>query len=98
MDDRNNIPRLLLKADRAAEVLDTSRTRIYELIASGELESVRLGGTRRIPQAALVDLVERLRAEGSSGEGDLPLGERAALKEHKRAALLGRSSGVRRHQ
>jgi excisionase family DNA binding protein len=59
---------LLLTPERAAERLDIGRTRLYELLASGELESVKVGRSRRIPAAALVEFVARLRAGTSHGE------------------------------
>jgi excisionase family DNA binding protein len=59
---------LLLTVERAAERLELSRTKVYELIADGELESIKIGGSRRVPAAALHDYVERLRAEQSGAE------------------------------
>lgn len=53
--------RLLLTPERAAEQLDIGRTTVYGLIAAGELESVRIGRSRRVPADALVAYVERLR-------------------------------------
>ena len=40
--------RLLLTPERAAERLDVGRTTVYGLLATGELESVRIGRSRRI--------------------------------------------------
>jgi excisionase family DNA binding protein len=54
---------LLLTPERAAERLDIGRTRLYELLAAGEIESVKVGRSRRIPAAALAHYVERLRAQ-----------------------------------
>jgi excisionase family DNA binding protein len=53
---------LLLSPERAAERLDIGRTLLYELLASGEIESVKLGRNRRIPAEALAAYVDRLRA------------------------------------
>jgi excisionase family DNA binding protein len=39
------------------------RSKLYQLMASGDLESVRVGRRRLIPEAALIQFVERLRAE-----------------------------------
>jgi excisionase family DNA binding protein len=50
---------LLLRVDEAAEALALSRTKVYELMASGELESVKLGRSRRVPVSALSDLLAR---------------------------------------
>jgi len=57
---------ILLTPERAAERLDLGRTKVYELMASGELESVRIGRSRRIPADALVAYVVRLRAGDAS--------------------------------
>jgi excisionase family DNA binding protein len=54
---------LLLTPEQASVRLAICRTRIYELMGSGQLESVRIGSSRRIPAAALVEFVERLRSE-----------------------------------
>jgi excisionase family DNA binding protein len=54
---------LLVTVPEAAAALSVSRATIYELLASGELESVRLGRSRKIPVAALEAYVARLRKE-----------------------------------
>ena len=54
--------RLLLKPEEAAEVLGIGRSKLYELLAAGEIESVRIGSSRRVPMKGLHDYVERLRA------------------------------------
>jgi excisionase family DNA binding protein len=53
---------LLVTAEQAATSLSICRTKVYELLRNGELESVRIGTSRRIPAAALAEYVERLRA------------------------------------
>ncbi len=58
---------ILLAPERAADQLSVGRTTIYALIASGDLESVKIGRSRRIPVDALVAYVERLRTQGASG-------------------------------
>jgi excisionase family DNA binding protein len=40
---------LLLTALQAAEMLSVGRTAVYELIASGDLETVHIGRSMRIP-------------------------------------------------
>ncbi len=52
---------LLLTTTEAADLLGVSRTTVYELLNTGQLESVRIGRARRIPRAALVAYVDRLR-------------------------------------
>jgi excisionase family DNA binding protein len=53
---------LLLTITDVAERLGCGRTFVYELIRSGELETVKLGRLRRVPVAALDAWIERLRA------------------------------------
>ncbi len=54
------VVRLLLTPEEAAERLSLSRTMIYELIRTGELQSVKVGRARRIPAGALDDFVNGL--------------------------------------
>jgi excisionase family DNA binding protein len=55
--------KLLLRPEEAAEVLSIGRSRLYELLGRGELASVRIGTSRRVPAEELVRNVERLREE-----------------------------------
>jgi excisionase family DNA binding protein len=52
-------PKLLYTASEAAALLSISRTKVYELMGSGELAFVRLGRLRRLPAAALNEFVSR---------------------------------------
>jgi excisionase family DNA binding protein len=45
--------KLLLRPVEAAEAIGISRSKIYELLASGELPSVRIGASVRVPVEAL---------------------------------------------
>lgn len=49
----NDIERLAYKPIEAAELLGVSRSRLFQLLRSGELESVRYGRTRLIPRSSL---------------------------------------------
>ena len=49
----DGVPRLLLRPEEVAAALGISRARVYELLASGSLPSVRIGRSRRIPLDAL---------------------------------------------
>ena len=53
------MPPLLVRVEEAARMLSLSRSTIYEMMDCGELPSVRRGGARRIPLAALQAWVER---------------------------------------
>jgi excisionase family DNA binding protein len=52
----------LLTITEVADELALSRSTIYELVASGRLETVRIGRARRVPRAALDAFVEGLRS------------------------------------
>jgi excisionase family DNA binding protein len=52
---------LLYDVAAAAQVLSIGRSKIYELLSSGELESVVIGRRRLIPADACTAFVARLR-------------------------------------
>jgi excisionase family DNA binding protein len=52
---------LLFTPEQAATSLAIGRTKVYELLRYGELESVRIGSSRRIPASGLEEYVRRLR-------------------------------------
>lgn len=54
--------KLLLRPEEAAELLSIGRSKVYELIGAGELVSVRIGASRRIPAQALAEFVQQLQA------------------------------------
>ena len=58
--------RLLLRVEEAAEILGLSRSFVYVLMRSRDLESVTIGRSRRIPIDSLHDYVARLRSEASA--------------------------------
>ena len=55
--------KLLLKPAEAAEVIGVSRSRAYELIGSGQIPSIRIGGSVRVPVAALRAWIDERLAE-----------------------------------
>ncbi|MBO1750497.1 helix-turn-helix domain-containing protein [Actinotalea sp. BY-33] len=55
-------PRILLSVEETGYLLGIGRTRVYELMKSGALESVHVGRLRKIPAEALRDFVERCRS------------------------------------
>ncbi len=57
---------LLVPVEEAARLLGLSRTKVFSLISSGELESVKIGRLRRVPRAALDAYVAGLRHAGTS--------------------------------
>lgn len=56
--------RMLLSVTEAAFLLGLGRTRMYELIAAGLVESVHIGRPHKVPAGALDDFVDRCRALG----------------------------------
>lgn len=58
--------KLLLTPEEAADRLSVGRSKVYELIGSGRLRSVRIGASRRIPAAALVEFVRDLDPNGGA--------------------------------
>ena len=52
-----------MTVSEAAEALAISRSKLYELMPSGAIASVRIDGSRRIPITALEEYVSRLLAE-----------------------------------
>lgn len=55
-----NVDRLLLTVVEAADLLGVGRTTLYELLARGELQAVRIGRSRRVPRTAIDDYVDQL--------------------------------------
>ena len=51
---------LLVTPEEAARRLSVGRTTIYELMASGELQSVNIGRCRRVPVSSLSSFVSKL--------------------------------------
>lgn len=57
---KDNLPLLLTPAS-AAELLSISRSSAYEMIASGELPSIKLRGRTRIPRTDLERWIDEQR-------------------------------------
>jgi excisionase family DNA binding protein len=63
LDVPPSVGRLLLRPEQAAEALSIGRTAVFELIRSGRLRSIKVGGRRRIPASALTEFVRQLEEE-----------------------------------
>lgn len=55
----DNIP-LVMTVPQAAKILQIGRNSAYDLVKSGQIRSIRIGRTIRIPQAALFDYLNQL--------------------------------------
>jgi excisionase family DNA binding protein len=62
MEVTTNGEQLLFRPDEAAQRLGIGRTKLYELMAFGELRSVKIGAARRVTATALADFVAALDA------------------------------------
>jgi excisionase family DNA binding protein len=56
--------RLLFRPEEAANVLGLGRSTVYQLIGSGALRSVKVGGARRVSATALAEFVAGLDMAG----------------------------------
>ncbi len=54
-------PPLLYRLEVAADLLSIGRSKLYELIAAGEVPTVKIGRSTRVPAESLEAYVERLR-------------------------------------
>lgn len=63
MEATQTQPQLLVTAERAAEILSIPRSRVFELIARGEIRSVLVGRSRRVSIRSLTEYVDRLDAD-----------------------------------
>ncbi len=52
--------RLLLTVPEAAKALAISRSKLYQLLATGDIRSIRIDGSRRVPLDALNDYIHTL--------------------------------------
>lgn len=73
-----DLTRKVLRAHEVAEVLETSRQSVYELIESGVLPAIRVGRVYRIPVAGLLKLL-----------GESPPGNREAALQGGLSESLG---------
>lgn len=56
----------LLKVGEAAERLSLGKSKVWELVARGELASVKIDGARRISERAVDDFIADLEAKASA--------------------------------
>ena len=62
-DNRQAAAPITVRVPEAARMLGISRSRIYELITSGDIEALKLGRATLVPIATLQALIDRLRRE-----------------------------------
>jgi len=59
---------LLIRAEEAARLLGLGRSKVFQMIAAGELPVVRLGRSVRVPKAELVRWIESRTARAPDSE------------------------------
>lgn len=64
MTARSSPDPICVRVNDAARMIGVGRTKLYELIAAGEVETVKLGKSTRITTASLHDLIKRQRGAG----------------------------------
>jgi excisionase family DNA binding protein len=81
-------PRLAYGIEGAADALDLSRSRIYELIAAGEIVACKVGKRTIIPATELAAFLERHRVARLPGVGPA-LPPRIELSQSPRGSVSG---------
>jgi excisionase family DNA binding protein len=56
---------LSVRVKQACQLIGIGRSKLYELIAAGEIETIKVGAATLIPMSSLVSLIESRRG-GSS--------------------------------
>jgi excisionase family DNA binding protein len=75
--------KLLLTVEEAARQLSIGRPKMWQLVMRGEVLSVKIGASRRIPTTALEAYVERLGAEAQQAIATVDK-ERRSSNDHQR--------------
>ena len=55
---------ICVRVEQAMRLLDIGKTKLYELLASGDLEAIHIGRRTLIMRDSIDDLVERSRGRG----------------------------------
>jgi excisionase family DNA binding protein len=61
-------PQQLLKVAEVCERLRMGKSKVFEFIATGELESLKIDGARRVTEQAVDDFIKRRQAEAKTGD------------------------------
>ncbi|MEU5690933.1 helix-turn-helix domain-containing protein [Actinosynnema sp. NPDC020468] len=56
---------MVYRVEEVARALRIGRTKVFDLIRSGELVSVKIGGSRRVPVSSVRDYLSRLVGEAA---------------------------------
>ncbi|MBE5074234.1 helix-turn-helix domain-containing protein [Erythrobacteraceae bacterium E2-1 Yellow Sea] len=61
MSSQELVEPICVRVNDAARMIGIGRTKLYELISTGELETVKIGKATRVTTASLHELVRRQR-------------------------------------
>ncbi|QUL37184.1 helix-turn-helix domain-containing protein [Erythrobacter sp. JK5] len=61
MNGHQPVEPICVRINDAARMIGVGRTKLYELISSGELETVKIGKATRITTASLHGLIRRMQ-------------------------------------
>jgi excisionase family DNA binding protein len=64
-----DLEKLLFKPQEAGDALGVSRSKAYELIASGAIPSVRIGGSVRVPVEGLRQWIAERTTDAEAAKG-----------------------------
>ena len=59
MSGHQTVEPICVRINDAARMIGVGRTKLYELISSGELETLKIGNATRVTTASLRELVRR---------------------------------------
>jgi excisionase family DNA binding protein len=62
----DDMDKLLLTPTEAATALGIGRSKVYELMQTGQLQSVHIGACRRVPTDAIHSFLHKLRTAASA--------------------------------
>ena len=61
MSGHQHVEPICVRINDAARMIGVGRTKLYELICSGELETVKIGNATRVTTASLHGLIRRMQ-------------------------------------
>ena len=65
MNETTSSEKMLLCVEEVGSLLGVGRTKMYQLIWSGEIDSVTIGRSRKIPRAAVQAYIDSLMETGA---------------------------------
>ena len=66
MSGHQPVEPICVRVNDAARMIGVGRTKLYELISSGEVETIKIGNATRVTTASLHELVKQMRVTKSN--------------------------------